>query len=157
MKKTLLVVALIMAGIVNYACAHSGDGKKDNTASSGEVIEMNNDMFLKNVFDYKTDKEWKYLGKQPIIIDFYADWCGPCRKIAPIMKELAKEYEGKISIYKVDTDKEADLSRAMGIQSLPTVVFIPVDGQPQVIMGAADKATFKQAVDNVLLKEATNK
>lgn len=157
MKKALLIVALIMTGIVNYACAHSGDGKKDDTTSSGEVVQMNNDMFLKNVFDYKAGEEWKYLGKQPIIIDFYADWCGPCRKVAPIMAELAKEYEGKVTVYKVDTDKEADLSRAMGIQSLPTVVFIPVDGEPQVIMGAVDKATFKRAVDNVLLKESVSK
>ena len=150
MKKGILILALIMGGIVNFACAHSSESKA-NTAESGEVIQMNNDMFLKNIFNYKTNKEWKYEGTTPVVIDFYADWCGPCRRVSPIMKELAKEYEGKITIYKVDTDKEQDLSRAMGIQSLPTIVFIPVKGQPQVIMGAADKETFKKAVDTVLL------
>ncbi len=151
MKKIFLVTTLIMASMINFACAHNGEEKKETAEKSGEVIQMDNNMFLKNVFDYKTNKEWKYEGTTPIIIDFYADWCGPCRQVAPIMKELAKEYEGKITVYKVDTDKEKELARAMGIQSLPTVVYIPVKGQPQVIMGAADKATFKKAVNTVLL------
>lgn len=151
MKKIFLMTALIMASMINFACAHNGEEKKDAAAKGGEVIQMDNDMFMKNVFDYNANKEWKYEGTTPIIIDFYADWCGPCRQVAPIMKELAKEYEGKITVYKVDTDKEQALSRAMGIQSLPTVVYIPVKGQPQVIMGAADKATFKKAVETVLL------
>lgn len=154
MKKALLIVTLVMAGIVNYACAHGGGGEeKKNTVSTGEVVQMNKDMFIKNVFDYTKQKEWKYAGAKPIIIDFYADWCGPCRRVAPIMKELASEYKDQITVYKVDTDKEKELAGAMGIQSLPTIVFIPVEGQPQVIMGAADKATFKKAVDDVLLKK----
>lgn len=154
MKKKLLIATFITASMLNFACAQGskeGDDKK-STPQSGEVIHMNNDMFVKDVYDYNKDKEWKYLGNKPVIIDFYADWCGPCRRVAPIMKELAKEYEGKIIVYKVDTDKETALSRAMGIQSLPTIVFIPVKGQPQVIMGAADKETFKKAVNDILLK-----
>lgn len=150
----MLIVTLIMAGFINFACAHSGDNKQEQTGN-GDVIQMNNDMFVKNIFDYQANKEWKYQGDKPAIIDFYATWCGPCRKIAPIMKELAKEYEGQITVYKVDTDKEKELSGAMGIQSLPTVVFIPLNGQPQVIVGAADKATFKKAVDEVLLNKKT--
>ena len=118
------------------------------------VIQMNKQMFLDKVFDYTTGAtEWKYLGDKPCVIDFYATWCGPCRMVAPILKDLAKEYGEEIVIYKVDTDKEKELSMAMGIQSLPTIVFIPQSGQPQVIVGAADKATFKRAIDEVLLKK----
>lgn len=164
MKKVLLIVSLIMVTMVNYACAHTGEKKNEEAQTheveqkKGEVIQMTNDMFIKNVFDYSTEKEWKYNGNKPIVIDFYADWCGPCRKIAPIMKELAKEYEGEIIIYKVDTDKEKELAGAMGIQSLPTIAFIPLKGQPQTIVGAADKATFKRAIDEYLLgKKAENK
>lgn len=115
---------------------------------------MNKQMFLDRVFDYTTGAtEWKYKGDKPAVIDFYATWCGPCRMVAPILKDLAKEYGDSIVIYKVDTDKERELSGAMGIQSLPTIVFIPQSGQPQVIVGAADKATFRRAIDEVLLNK----
>ena len=118
------------------------------------VIQMNKQMFLDKVFDYTTGAtEWKYLGDKPSVIDFYATWCGPCRMVAPILKDLAKEYGDSIVIYKVDTDKEKELSMAMGIQSLPTIVFIPKTGQPQIIVGAADKATFRRAIDEVLLNK----
>ena len=118
------------------------------------VIQMNKQMFLDKVFDYTTGAtEWKYQGNKPAVIDFYATWCGPCRMVAPILKDLAKEYGDQIVIYKVDTDKEKELSMAMGIQSLPTIVFIPQTGKPQVRVGAADKATFKRAIDEVLLKK----
>lgn len=157
MRKIVLVLSLALVGIFNYACAGNPE-KKNGSASSeqaapdkGEVIQMDNALFMKKVFDYTKGAEWKYEGDKPAIIDFYADWCGPCRKIAPLMKEFAKEYEGKIVIYKVDTDKEKELSGAMGIQSLPTVVFIPLKGEPRTIVGAADKATFKRAIDEYLL------
>ena len=116
------------------------------------VIQMDKQMFLNKVFDYTTGAtEWKYQGDKPCVIDFYATWCGPCRMVAPILKDLAKEYGDSIVIYKVDTDKEKELSMAMGIQSLPTIVFIPKTGQPQIIVGAAEKATFRRAIDEVLL------
>lgn len=115
---------------------------------------MNKQMFLDKVFDYTSGAtEWKYSGEKPAVIDFYATWCGPCRMVAPILKDLAKEYGDSIVIYKVDTDKERELAGAMGIQSLPTIVFIPKSGQPQVIVGAADKATFRRAIDEVLLNK----
>ena len=120
----------------------------------GQVIRMNKEMFVDDVFDYTTGStDWKYKGEKPAVIDFYATWCGPCRMISPILKSLAKEYKDQIVVYKVDTDKEKELSAAMGIQSLPTVVFIPKTGQPQIIVGAADKATFKRAIEEVLLKK----
>ena len=121
----------------------------------GNVIEMDETMFLTRVFDY-TDKnatEWKYKGDKPCIIDFYATWCGPCKIIAPTLKELAKEYKDSIYVYKVDVDKQKRLAGTMGIQSMPTIVFIPIKGQPQVIVGAAGKDTFHRAVKEVLLKE----
>ena len=138
--------------IVFFALVSTLSAQTQKEESS--VIQMNKQMFLDKVFDYTTGAtEWKYLGNKPCVIDFYATWCGPCRMVAPILKDLAKEYGDQIVIYKVDTDKEKELSMAMGIQSLPTIVFIPQTGQPQVIVGAADKATFKRAIDEVLLKK----
>ena len=108
MKKVLVMVALVMVSVIVYAFNDSGEsnqGKKEVTGN-GEVVVMDKDMFLKDVFDYEKSKEWKYKGDKPAIIDLYADWCGPCRQTAPIMKELAKEYAGKIVIYKVNVDKQ---------------------------------------------------
>jgi len=148
MKKliTLMMMTFVMLGA---SCAQNNSGKKNEP-----VIQMNKQMFLEKVFDYTTGAtEWKYQGNKPCIIDFYATWCGPCRMIAPILKDLATEYKDSIVVYKVDTDQEKELSAAMGIRSLPTVVFIPQEGQPQIIVGAADKDTFKRAVQEVLLKK----
>ena len=143
---------IVASLIVFFALVSTLSAQTQKEESS--VTQMNKQMFLDKVFDYTTGAtEWKYLGNKPCVIDFYATWCGPCRMVAPILKDLAKEYGEKIVIYKVDTDKEKELSMAMGIQSLPTIVFIPQSGQPQVIVGAADKATFKRAIDEVLLKK----
>ena len=112
MKKVLVMVALVMVSVIVYAFNDSGEsnqGKKEVTGN-GEVVVMDKDMFLKDVFDYEKSKEWKYKGDKPAIIDLYADWCGPCRQTAPIMKELAKEYAGKIVIYKVNVDKQKELA-----------------------------------------------
>ena len=145
--KKILASLIVLFALVSTLSAQTQ--KEEST-----VIQMNKQMFLDKVFDYTTGAtEWKYQGNKPAVIDFYATWCGPCRMVAPILKDLAKEYGDQIVIYKVDTDKEKELSMAMGIQSLPTIVFIPQTGQPQVIVGAADKATFKRAIDEVLLKK----
>ena len=146
MKKILASLVLLFAVITtSYA---------QNQSEEPAVIQMNKQMFLDIVFDYTSGAtEWNYKGEKPAVIDFYATWCGPCRMVAPILKDLAKEYGDSIVIYKVDTDREKDLSGAMGIQSLPTIVFIPKSGQPQVIIGAADKATFRRAIDEVLLNK----
>ena len=105
-------------------------------AKSGEVIVMNKEMFINDVFDYQNSKEWKYKGDKPAIIDLYADWCGPCRMTAPIMKSLAKEYDGKIVIYKVNVDKEKELAALFNATSIPLFVFIPMEGEPQLFRGA---------------------
>jgi thioredoxin len=107
--------------------------------------------FKEKVFDFDKSQEWKFEGKLPCIIDFYADWCGPCKMVAPILEELSKEYEGKVNIYKVDTEAEQELAGAFGIRSIPSILFCPVDGQPQMAQGALPKNSFVQAIDDVLL------
>ncbi len=113
--------------------------------------------FLDKVFNYEENKDWKFEGDLPCIIDFYADWCGPCKMVAPILEELSKEYEGKINIYKVDTEAEQELSGAFGIRSIPSMLFCPKDGQPQMAQGALPKDSLIQAIDEVLLKKETAK
>ena len=115
------------------------------------VIYLTNESFKQLVFNYEKNKEWKYEGNKPAIIDFYADWCSPCRQLSPIIDELAKEYSGQIIVYKVNTDKEKLLSQNLGIQSLPTLLFIPLKGVPQAAMGALPKETLVQVINEVLL------
>lgn len=149
--KKFLASFIVLFALLSTSCAQT---KTETQKENASVIQMNKQMFLDKVFDYTTGAtEWKYQGEKPAVIDFYAIWCGPCRMVAPILKDLAKEYGDSIVIYKVDTDKEKELSMAMGIQSLPTIVFIPKTGQPQVIVGAADKATFRRAIGEVLLNK----
>lgn len=112
--------------------------------------------FKEKVFDFDKNQEWKFEGKLPCIIDFYADWCGPCKMVAPILDELSKEYEGKINIYKVDTESEQELSQIFGIRSIPSMLFCPADGQPQMAQGALPKHALIQAIDDVLLHKNAN-
>ena len=118
-----------------------------------KTIHLTKQEFLTKVANYEeSPAEWKYLGDKPAIVDFYASWCGPCKTIAPILDDLAEEYDGQIYIYKIDTEEEEELAAAFGIRSIPTLLFIPMEGQPQMAQGALPKATFKQAIDEVLLK-----
>ncbi len=124
---------------------------------SGKPMHLTKDLFLEKVMNYEKNKDtWVYEGDKPCIIDFYADWCKPCKLIAPIMVELAKEYEGEIYIYKVDTEKERELASIFGIRSIPSVLFVPMEGKPQMSTGALPKETFKQAIDNFLLEKNQN-
>ena len=105
-------------------------------------------------FDYEANpNEWKYLGDKPAIVDFYASWCGPCKMVAPILDELAQEYDGKIYVYKIDTEKEQELAAAFGIRSIPTLLFVPMDGKPQMVQGAIGKDDFEKVINDVLLKK----
>ena len=108
--------------------------------------------FLDKIFNYEANKDWKFEGKLPCIIDFYADWCQPCQMVAPILEELSTEYEGKIDIFKVDTEAEQELAATFGIKSIPSILFCPAEGQPQMAQGALPKDSFKQAIDDILLK-----
>lgn len=106
--------------------------------------------FKEKIFDFETSKEWNFKGKLPAIIDFYADWCGPCKMIAPIMEELSKEYQGKVDIYKVDTEDQQELASMFGISSIPSVLFIPINDKPRMSVGALPKEGFIRAIDEVL-------
>jgi thioredoxin 1 len=117
-----------------------------------QTVHLTTADFKEKVFNYEANKEWKYEGTLPAIVDFYADWCQPCKMVAPILEDLASEYAGKIMIYKVNTEEEQELASVFGIQSIPTLLFIPKEGNPQTAMGALPKQTFEQAIKDVLLK-----
>lgn len=123
-----------------------------STAKKMGTIHLTKAEFLKQVVDFETNQDdWKYLGEKPCLIDFYADWCGPCKAVAPILEELAAEYGDKIVIYKVDTDKEQELAAAFGIRSIPSLLFVPMSGKPQMAVGALPKDQLKKAIDEILL------
>jgi thioredoxin len=117
------------------------------------VEHLTNATFKEKVFNYETNKEWKFEGDVPCLIDFYADWCGPCKMVAPVLEELDKEYDGKINVFKVDTEVERELASVFGIQSIPSLLFVPKDGQPQMAQGALPKDTFEKAIKDVLKVE----
>ena len=128
------------------------ENKEIKTEKGKNMEYLTAQTFKEKVFNYETNKEWKYEGEVPCIIDFYADWCGPCKMIAPTLVELAEEYDGKIMIYKVDTEKEQELASVFGIRSIPSLLFVPKEGQPQMSVGALTKEGFVQAINDVLLK-----
>lgn len=159
----LLIASTFLFAIAFTACANKttkdNDNKNQVTSNSNDTkkmgtIKLTKADFLTKVANYEASpNEWKYLGDKPCIIDFYADWCGPCKAVAPILEELAKEYDGQIYIYKVDTEKEQELAAAFGIRSIPSLLFCPIGEQPQMAMGALPKETFKKAIEEVLLKK----
>ncbi|HWJ29206.1 MAG TPA: thioredoxin [Flavisolibacter sp.] len=116
------------------------------------TIHLTQQDFKNKIFDYEKEQEWSFKGDLPAIIDFYADWCGPCKAVAPILEELSNEYDGKINIYKIDTDKEMELSALFGIQSIPTLLFIPIQGKPMLQKGAIPKNAFQQVIEERLLQ-----
>jgi thioredoxin 1 len=118
-----------------------------------DVVYLTTEEFKEKVFNYTMNKEWKYSGELPAIIDFYADWCGPCKMVAPVLQEIAKDYKGKLIVYKVDTESERELAAAFGISSIPTLLFVPMTGQPQAAMGALPRQSFDRAIKDVLLTD----
>lgn len=118
------------------------------------IEHLTKESFKEKVFNFENSNEWKFEGKLPCVIDFYADWCGPCKMVAPILEELAGEYEGKLNVYKVDTEAERELASMFGIRSIPSLLFVPVEGQPQMAMGALPKDTFVEAFKDVLQVDA---
>ncbi len=111
---------------------------------------LNKEQFLEKVFDYEKSTEWNYDKKLPAIIDFYADWCGPCQSLAPVLEELSEEYEGKIKIYKINTEEQPELAGAFGIRSIPSLLFCPRNEQAQMAQGALPKSEFKRLIKEVL-------
>ena len=118
-----------------------------------KIEHLTAETFKEKVFNYAENKEWKFEGDKPCMIDFYADWCMPCKMVAPILEELQDEYQGKLNIYKIDTEEERELAGIFGIQSIPSLLFVPKDGQPQMAMGALPKETFQKAIKDVLSVE----
>lgn len=144
--KKLMFLSLIMV-VFAFSCnAQSKDSK---------VVDLNEATFIEKVADYKTlnNDGFKYVGKKPAIVDFYAAWCGPCKVIAPILDELSVKYSGSVDFYKVDIDKVKSLSTAFGITSIPVLLFIPLDGEPQMIKGARSKDDYIKFIDDLLLKK----
>ncbi len=158
MRKLILaaLVALVLplAAMGSQPVKAAGSDQKQNSKGSGtNIIYLTKSSFVETIFDYEKETEWSYKGELPAIVDFYADWCGPCRMLAPVLEELQKEYAGKLQIYKVDTQQERQLSGALGIQSLPTVLFIPKNGQPQALLGFRPKEDLKKIIAEFLKVE----
>jgi thioredoxin len=144
-KKVFLLVVISSLFIINCK-SENPVSKTPGNESGSAVIQLNSEVFKKVIFNYDINKEWKYEGSKPAIIDFYADWCAPCRQLSPLVDEVAKEYAGKIVVYKVNTEEEI-----MGISGLPTLLFIPVKGKPSVSMGLVPKESLVKAINEVLL------
>ncbi len=114
---------------------------------------LTKETFKQNIFDFENNKEWKFEGDKPCIIDFYADWCAPCKMVAPVLEELAQEYKGKLDFYKVNTEEQQELAQLFGIMSIPTIMFIPKNDKPQIAQGALPKEVFKDSIKTVLKVE----
>ncbi|MDR2815937.1 MAG: thioredoxin [Proteiniphilum sp.] len=147
MKKITILFAVLMV-IVPVSAT------KPKEKKTSKPIELTKATFLEKVFDYEKNPEaWSYNGDKPAIVDFYADWCGPCRMTSPILAELAAEYGGKIYIYKVNVDRETELAGLFGVQSIPMFLFIPMDADPRAAMGAFPKKSFRKVIDTFLLRK----
>ncbi len=163
---TILTIFLTIGIMLTSEGCGKGNTESQNSKNDNQKVLNNNQQnikkgnmehltaqtFKEKIFNYEVNKDWKFEGELPCIVDFYADWCGPCKMVAPVLEELSNEYAGKINIYKVDTEKEQELAAVFGIRSIPSILFIPKDGQPQMSMGAMPKESFKQAIEEVLLK-----
>ena len=166
MKKLTITIVLILSLVTVYAFTSDKkvqpETKIENNNKTKKkkmgTIHLTKEEFLTKVMDFENNPtEWKYLGDKPAIIDFYADWCGPCKMIAPVLEELAAEYADDIYIYKIDTEREQELAALFGIRSIPTLLFVPMGEAPQMAQGAMPKHAFKEAIENVLLKKETAK
>ncbi|MCC8020201.1 MAG: thioredoxin [Rikenellaceae bacterium] len=150
---------LMLAAVAAFALAACGGrtGAQPSDAGIevqdyGTTISLNKAEFLRKIVDYEANPgQWEFLGQRPAIIDFYADWCGPCRNIAPILESIAQDYHGQVDVYKINVDNEQELAAVFRIQSLPTVMFIPLEGQPRMLMGSRPPKEFINAVDTFLL------
>lgn len=150
--KDLFLISVVLLLVSCSMSAKSDKNETEKVAAQGEVVVLDKATFLTKVYNYeKNQSEWVYEGEKPCIVDFYADWCGPCKKIAPVLKELAGEYKNDIIVYKINVDNEKELAAAFGIQSIPTLLFIPAKGKPQLAQGALSKEQFVEQINGFLL------
>ena len=159
-KKISLIVSFSVI-LVFSACSGINGNKNDRNPSEnteGAVVKMTADMFKQQIWDYeKSPGDFKFKGDQPCVIDFYADWCRPCKMVAPVMEELAAEYKGKVRIYKVNTDEEGELSQVFNIRSIPAILYIPKAGKPSMTVGFAGKENFEKTIRETLLNDTIHK
>ena len=156
MEKILIYAAGGLLALFLAVSVHQRLGARDRLTTqnpnSMKTIHLTKNDFLKKVVNYETQPDtWNYLGDKPALIDFYADWCGPCKRLAPELEALAEEYGDRIYIYKVNTEKEQELAAVFGIRSIPTLLFIPMEGQPRIAQGALPRQELKKLIDEVLL------
>lgn len=128
-------------------------GSAFSTEGNGKVVYLNTENFVKHIFDFRNEKEWKYKSSTPCVVDFYADWCKPCKLVAPIMDDLAAEYKGEIQFYKVNTDLEQEVANAFGIQSIPSIMMCPVEGKPVMTTGALPKSEYERMIKEVIFSK----
>ena len=151
MKKYFYLLIIVFPLIFSECKADNPASAYLTSASDNGVVQLTNETFKKMVFNYDINKEWKFEGKKPAIIDFYADWCAPCRQLSPLVEEIAREYSGKIDVFRVDTEKEKILAQELGITGLPTLLFIPANGKPQITIGSLPKESLVKAINEILL------
>ncbi|MDL2209161.1 thioredoxin [Parabacteroides sp. OttesenSCG-928-O15] len=156
MKHIILFLPVIALWLMSCNAKAETKTEKEVTIQKENKMtttHLTKEEFLSKVANFEANPtEWKYLGDKPALIDFYADWCGPCKAIAPILEELAAEYGDRIHIYKINTEDEPELAAAFGIRSIPSLLFVPMSEQPQMAMGALPKHQLKEAIEEVLLK-----
>ena len=146
-----MIAAVAVTGFISNAAVIEADPAVIDNGDGKDVELLSEVAYKENIEDFTTD-EWKYLGEVPAIVDFYADWCGPCRQLAPLIDEIASEYSGKIKVYKVNVDNAGSLARSYGIRSIPSVLFIPLSGDPRMKVGLMPKSDLKSLVEDFLLK-----
>lgn len=156
--RTIMILATASIAMLGAACgnasAKNDENKKEKTATENTIKakELTAEEFNKMVYDLSKE-ELKYLGDKPAIVDFTAKWCGPCQRISPILDQLAKEYDGKVAVYKVDIDKNQELAKFFGVRSIPAILYIPMDNEPSMTVGSRDKARFINEINTILLGE----
>lgn len=156
MKKTFLILSSLLVVVCCWGQTKINNKHKSAAKNNADVrtIPLTKSEFLVKVANFEANQdEWKYLGDKPAIIDFHASWCGPCKVIAPILEELAAEYGDSIYVYKVDIDKEQEIATAFNIRAIPVLLFVPMEGAPQMAQGAMSKDTIREAIEKVLLKK----
>ncbi|MDR1381596.1 MAG: thiol reductase thioredoxin [Tannerella sp.] len=153
LKNMLIIAAMLLpAGII---LSYPGNSKNAASTAPEGVVALNRADFLEKVYNYeKNPEKWVYEGELPCIIDFYADWCGPCKRVEPILGELAAEYKGKVIVYRIDVDRERELAGIFGVRSIPMFLFIPKKDNPQTLMGAMPRDSFVKVIEEFLLKDA---
>lgn len=171
-KRILLGSSMFITTVILFAlisCGASGENDRPKTQATNTNTEqpvktepvtgvemLNSAAYQKKVHDFKKNSEWKFEGSKPCVVDFYADWCGPCKRLAPIMEELAKKYAGKVNFYKVNVDFEKELANAYGITSIPAILYCPMNGQPQMSLGLYPKEEYIKIIDEFLLNNNSN-